>query len=227
MSMKLYYHPVSTVSRPVAAFISESRLPCEFELVDLFTGQHLTPEFASINPSRAVPVLEDDGFILSESSAILKYLADKADSPLYPKAAKARARVNERMDWFNTGFYRDYGYGLVYPQIFPHHKRPDPTAHSITVDWGRDKANAWLKILDERLLGADQAYLCGDDFTIADHFGAALMTVGEVVKLDFTAYPNVARWIERVKARPTWAESNQGFYTHFVAPFQGGSYVGL
>ena len=81
-------------------------------VVDLLTGEHLKEPYAAINPSRLVPVLEDGDFRLTESSAILKYLADKVGSPAYPKDLQKRARVNEMMDWLNTGFYRDFGYGL-------------------------------------------------------------------------------------------------------------------
>ena len=94
------------------------------------TGEHLQPAYESINPSKLVPVLEDGDFRLTESSAILKYLADMVDSPAYPKDLRKRARVNEMMDWLNTGFYRDFGYGLVYPQIFPHHKRRSDEAQA-------------------------------------------------------------------------------------------------
>jgi glutathione S-transferase len=72
-----------------------------------------------------VPVLEDGSFRLTESSAILKYLADKVRSPAYPTDLQKRARVNERMDWLNTGFYRDFSYGFLYPQIFPFMREPD------------------------------------------------------------------------------------------------------
>ena len=57
------------------------------------TGEHMKPAYAAINPNRLVPVLEDGDFRLTESSAILKYLADKIDSPAYPKdLQEARAR---------------------------------------------------------------------------------------------------------------------------------------
>ena len=92
------------------------------QIVDLFTGEQYQSPFEKINPSHQVPVLEDGDFRLTESSAILKYLADKAGSPAYPKDPRQRARVNERMDWFNTGFYRDFSYGFLYPQIFPVHE---------------------------------------------------------------------------------------------------------
>ena len=92
--------------------------------------------------------MEDDGFLLTECSAILKYLADKVNSPAYPKDLKKRARVNEAMDWVNTGFYREYGYHLIYPQILPNHKRQTDEANRLTVEWGQDKAKAWLNRFD-------------------------------------------------------------------------------
>src|SRR5947209_14575720 len=166
--MKLYYHPVSTTSRPVVLFASEANIALDYELVDLFTGAHHQPAYATVNPNRQVPVLDDDGFVLTESSAILKYLAEKAGSPAYPSDLRKRARVNERMDWFNTGFYRDFSYGFLYPQIFPFMKRPDDKVQAGTVAWGKDKALGWLKVLDEGLIGPRSAFLCGDDITIAD-----------------------------------------------------------
>ena len=87
------------------------------------TGEHYKEPYAALNPNRMVPMLEDGDFRLTESSAILKYLADKIDSPAYPKDLKQRAKVNEMMDWLNTDFYRDGATGSCYPQIFPHHKR--------------------------------------------------------------------------------------------------------
>ena len=131
--MKLYMHPASNTSRPVALLIEENKLPVEMEVVDLMTGAHLQPDYLAINPNGLVPTLVDGDFTLTESSAILKYLADKFELPTYPKDLKARGKVNELMDWFNTGFYRDYGYGVVYPQIFPHHKRPSDEAQKATI----------------------------------------------------------------------------------------------
>ena len=133
--MKLYMHPVSMTSRPVRLFIAEHNIPVEEVTVDLMKGDHYKPPFTTINPNRQVPVLEDEGFRLTESSAILKYLADKANSPAYPKDLKQRAKVNEMMDWLNTQFYREYGYGFIYPQIFPQiHKRPTEAAQQVAVD---------------------------------------------------------------------------------------------
>src|ERR1044071_3960335 len=179
--MKLYYHPVSTTCRPIMLLAAGDRIDIDFQLVDLFAGENLGESYAAINPNHQVPVLEDGDFRLTESSAILKYLADKARSPAYPSDLRKRARVNERMDWLNTGFYRDFSYGFLYPQIFPFMKRPDDKVQAGTVAWGKDKAVGWLKVLDEDLIGPKNAYLCGDEITIADYLGSMMVLGGEAI----------------------------------------------
>lgn len=222
--MKLYMHPVSTGARPVRLFIAENAIPCEEELVDLMTGaQHKEP-YASLNPSRLVPMLDDDGFRLTESSAILKYLADKIDSPAYPKDLKKRARVNEVMDWLNTQFYRDFGYGLVYPQLFPHHKRRSDEAHAGSIEWGQAGARKWLQVLNDHWIGPHNAYLCGNELTIADYFGAGLVSIGEIVGCDFAAYPNIARWLGNMRKLKSWDQVNDVF-NGFVAANKGREFV--
>lgn len=222
--MKLYYHPVSTVSRPVVLFALDNGIDLEYELVDLATGEHLQPAYERINPSRLVPVLEDGDFRLTESSAILKYLADRIDSPAYPKDLRKRARVNEMMDWLNTGFYRDFGYGLVYPQIFPHHKRRSDEAQAGAIEWGKEKARFWLGALDQHLLGGERKFLCGNELTIADYLGAGILSIGEVTHCEFAQYPNVARWYATMKARPNWAKANETFYG-MVSAYKEASFV--
>ena len=116
------------------------------------------------------------------------------------------------MDWLNTGFYRDFNYGLVYAQIFPHHKRRSDEVQAAAVEWGRQKAKFWLGALDQHLLGSHKKYLCGNELTIADYLGAGIISLGEVTHCDFTQFPNVARWYASRKARPNWAKANEAFY---------------
>jgi glutathione S-transferase len=185
-------------------FIEENSIPVELQLVDLFTGEHMGPAFTGVNPNQLVPVLEDGDFRMTESSAILKYLADRIDSPAYPKDLRQRAHVNEMMDWVNTQLCRDLAYGTVYAQIFPGHKRPSEEAQRATVAWGQERARRWLTVLDRDLLGADKTYLCGAQLTIADYYGASFVQLAEVIGSDLSAYPNVDRWLGRMKKRPAW-----------------------
>lgn len=202
--MKLYMHPVSTVSRPVRLLIAEKGLKVQEETVDLLSGAHHQEPFTRVNPNRMVPVLVDGDLTLTESSAILKYLAERFDLPEYPKELKARARVNEAMDWFMANFYRDWGYNLCYPQMFPHHRRRSDEAQEATVQWGLEKTGHWLKLLDDHRLGDGRKYLTGDAITIADYLGAGILGVSQVVRFDLSKYPNVAAWYGRMTSLPAW-----------------------
>src|SRR6185503_9756506 len=91
-SMKLYADPISTTCRPILLFAAETGTDLQVEFIDLFSGANYAPAYAKINPNCQVPCLDDGDFRLTESSAILKYLADKVNSPLYPKDLKKRAQ---------------------------------------------------------------------------------------------------------------------------------------
>lgn len=225
--MKLYYHPVSTTCRPIMLLAGEAGIELDYQLVDLFTGAQYQPDFLGVNPSHQVPVLDDDGFRLTESSAILKYLAEKKGAASYPADLRQRARVNERLDWFNTGFYRDFSYGFLYPQIFPFMRRADDVVQAGTIAYGREKALGWLKILDQNLIGPSNKFLCGDSVTIADYFGAILALGIESINGNFNAYPNITRWMNGMKALKSWAKTNEVFYKYGVEPNKGKSFLGL
>ena len=208
MSVKLHMHPVSTASRPVWLYCAENKLPVTNQVVDLMKGEHMASEYTAINPSQQVPTLDDDGFYLTESSAILKYLATKYDKPHYPKELKARARVDETMDWLNTGFYRDFGYGLLYPQIFPTHKRPTDEQTNGVIAWGKAKTEKWLRVLETHFLG-NTPYLCSKEITIADYFGACIVSTGEIIRCNFEGLPNVQKWLGNMKKLSTWNQVHE------------------
>jgi glutathione S-transferase len=209
--MKLYMHPASTTCRPVRLFAADNNIALDEEFVDLMTGAHMQPTYAAVNPNCLVPLLEDGDLKLSESSAILKYLADKTGSPAYPKDLKARAKVNEMMDWLNTNFYRDWGYNLCYPQLFPDMKRRSDEAQAATLEHGKQNTKRWLKVLNDHWIGPKNTYLCGNQLTIADYFGSGLVTLGEIIGVDFSPYPNVQRWLAAMKKLPNWDKVNEAF----------------
>jgi glutathione S-transferase len=224
--MKLYYHPISTTSRPVMLFAAENHIPLEMQVVDLFTGEHVQAPYAAINPNKLVPTLVDGDFVLTENSAILKYLADKIDSPAYPKDLKKRARVNERMDWTSTQLCTDLVYALIYPQIFDSHKRRSDEAQAATLERGKARAMAWLEVLDKHVLGTDNAYLCGNDITLADYHAASYVALAEVIGSDLAAYPNVKRWLGRMKALKSWPQVYQ-VVDGFAASLKGKAMVAV
>jgi glutathione S-transferase len=59
-------------------------------------------------------------------------------------------------------------------------------------------------VLDEKLIGPEQAFLCGDAITIADYFGASFIALGDITRCDYSAYPNVSRWLGNMKRLKSW-----------------------
>jgi glutathione S-transferase len=146
--MKLYYHPASTTSRIVMLCAAEEKIDLEYQVVDLFTGEHMKPPYADKNPSCLVPMIEDGDFRLTESSTIIKYLAEKAGSASWPKELRARAKVSEMMDWFNTNLYRDFAYGLRVSPGVPDAQAAERGGAGRDARMGQEKSKGWLKVLD-------------------------------------------------------------------------------
>ena len=213
--MKLYLDPMATTCRPLTLFIADHHMRLETEVVSLATGAHLAEAFARVNPNRAVPALVDAAGTLTECSAILKHLAETLGSPTYPAEPRARAAVNAAMDWFNTGFYRDFGYHYVYPRALPQYALPAGPAQEALLALGLERAHRWFEILDRHMLGG-RDYVAGGQPTLADYLGAAFVTLGEWIGFDLAPWPAVAAWIGRMRERPAcreaWAE-----YDRFTA----------
>jgi glutathione S-transferase len=216
--MKLYYDPISTTSRPVMMFIADHGLEVEHVHVDLMSGAHQDPAYLAINSNGLVPYLVDGDFGLGESAAILRYLADKVGSPAYPADLKARARVNEALDWFNTQFHEYFCLFACYPNMgVPH--GADPALLQAMTAYGRDHAVRWLRLLDTRMLG-ERPFVCGDRISLADYLGASFVMLGELAAFDLSPYPNIVRWLERLQSGQHWAQTYAGFHG-LVAAIRG------
>ena len=110
MSIDLYYTPLGAPSRAVMMTAKMVGVKLNLKTVDLMAGEHLKPEFLKLNPQHTVPVLDDRGFVLTESRAICAYLVQKYGSHdgLYPKLPKLRAAVDERLYFDLSVFYHTF-----------------------------------------------------------------------------------------------------------------------
>lgn len=210
--MKLYYDPISTTSRPIVMFAAEHRLPLKMVEISLLQGEQRSEAFLEINPNGCVPVLVDGSFTLTESSAILKYLAEIAASPAYPADLRHRARVNAAMDWFSTNFHSALGHGLAYPTLFPDLYPYSPSALAEVRASGAAGTARWFKVLNDHMIGDACNYVAGADLTLADYLGASQAMLAEAVGFELSPYPNVLRWLDAMKSRSSWGPTYAAFY---------------
>lgn len=218
--MKLHIHPASTSCRAVLMLIAEEALPVELRVVDVPGGAHLLPDFAALNPNRAVPVLEDGTFRLTESAAILRYLAEVAGLAAYPALPRARARVHELLDWFNTGFQREFLHGVVYPQVMPDRAWPHARLRALALTRAERGAARYLDVLDRHWLPLDGPYLGGVSPSIADFLGAAMVSTGDLIGFDLSPWPRIGAWMAAMRGRACWGAVN-GAFEDWVARSRG------
>ncbi|XP_076676405.1 glutathione S-transferase 1-1-like [Andrena cerasifolii] len=195
----LYAQEVSPPCRAVLLAAHAIGLDLEVREVDLAKQEQLSDEFVKLNPQHTIPTIDDNGFILTDSHAIICYLADKyaKDDSLYPKDAKKRALVNQYL-YFDTGEY----FGAMKNAF-----RPVFLGQVNTISEEKSKAlNNAYETLNRYLEG--KKWLLGDSYTLADISIATTASSGAVTA-NLDDYPNVKGWLERCeKELPGYKERN-------------------
>lgn len=165
--------------------------------INVRKGEQKTSAYLALNPNGKVPVLVDEDrdegeLILSESAAILVYLAER-HGKLLPKTGSARARVFEQLFFHASGIAPAFGQSGFF-------QKNAAERLPLAIDRFQSEANRTAAVLDEVL--ARRQYVAGDDYTIADiaHFG--WMWRREYANVDLADLPNLARWYESVATRP-------------------------
>ena len=158
--------------------------------VDIFAGDTLSDEYAALNPARETPVLRlDDGSVLTQSNAILWFLAE--GTPLLPDGALARGRVAQWLFFEQEWVMRGIGAARFWTLTGRHPKELPARARL---------GKRALAMLDAQL--ADRSYLVGDVCSIADLSNFAYTHVAEDVGYELAAYPSVGAWLDRVRNQP-------------------------
>ena len=196
--MKLYDYLPSGNGYKVRLLLSQLGIPFTLIEKDIAKGETRTPEFLAINPNGRIPVLElDDGRHLSESDAILFYLAE--GTPFLPEERFARADV---LRWM---FFEQYSHepyiavARAWLHVFAGRK-VDP-------DRLREEMEGGYQALDvmERHL-ADRRFFVAERYTIADIALYAYTHVAHEGGHDLAPYPSVRAWLARVAAQPRYVE---------------------
>lgn len=188
--IKLYDFPLSGHAHRARLMLSLLKLQHEIVHVKLDEGEHLEKPYTDINPFQQVPVLDDNGFVVRDSVAILCYLASQYDDKWYPNDAKSIARIQE---WLVVAT-KEMSTGPA-------------AARLVTVfgaDLDQDKAiedsHKLLTIMNAHLEG--RQWLALDHVTIADVAGYSYIAHAPEGGVSLKAYNNVTAWLQRIEALP-------------------------
>lgn len=187
----------STNGHKVAIALEELELPYQVHTVNVFAGEGRTPEFLALNPAGKIPVIRDreTDLVLTESDAILLYLAEKAGR-LLPPPGRTRTRALELL------FLQASLQGPMFGQRM-HFSVFSPE----TVPYGIRRYEEQGRIIDEltdRLIAGND-YFLGPTYSIVDIAFYGWYFAAKWAGFDFDEHPNLRAWFERVGARPAVA----------------------
>jgi glutathione S-transferase len=204
MNPTLYLNPMSPNVRRVRLTAAVLGVALEEKRVDFARGEHKRPEYLALNPNGSVPTLVDGDFVLTESRAIMQYLAAKRpESGLLPRDEQARADVTRWQFWDAAHFSPQLG-TLFFQQILK------PMMHLGQADPGKVEESLanfrrFAAVLDERLRG--RQYIVGGTLTIADLTVASSLMYAKQTDTPLAEFPNVLAWFSRISEMDAWTKT--------------------
>jgi len=198
--IKLYTFPASSNSRKVRVVLLEKGLEFERVNIDLTKREQKSPEYLKIHPFGTVPALDDEGFVVYDSTIINEYLEDEYPyPPLMPKDSEGRARARMMED------LRDSHFNPAAGQLNRELRKPEGERDSKVLEQARAKITECFDRLEKELEGRE--YLSGS-FSLADiAFIPNIDTLDRIQVAIDPKYKNLLAWIARLKARPSFAAS--------------------
>ena len=190
--MKLYNVAYSGNSYKVRLLLAHLRIPCTIIEVDILKGESRSAEFLKINPNGRTPVLDDNGFILAESNAILAYLAKETE--FLPNDRQKFALI------FQWMFFEQYSHEpfIATSRFWLQHKADSPKKSALLAT-KRNGGWAALNVIEQHLAKND--FFVGK-YSIADIALFAYTHVAHEGGFPLDDLPKIRAWIERVKAQP-------------------------
>lgn len=198
--IKLYTFPPSTNSRKVRIALLEKGLEFERVNVDLTKREQKNPEYLKIHPFGQVPALDDEGFVLYDSTIINEYIDDEYPyPPLMPKDSEGRARARMMED------FRDARFNPAFVKIIQEMRKPEGERDANNINAAKAEIAICFDRIEKELEGKD--YLAGA-FSLADIAFMANIDLLDRFQVPVDAkYKNTIAWIARLKARPSFAAS--------------------
>lgn len=201
--LKLYATPLSANGRKTLAVIRHLHIDAEVHSVDVYRGEGRSREYLAINRHGKIPFLVDGEFVLSESNAILLYLAERyGGERLWPPGdARSRGKIAQWLFW-ESAHWQPALIALLSP-IVGHRLLPEKVpAPQALPEWRSPPAASVLDTLEAAC--ARQAFIAGSELTLADYSIAGMMTYFKATAFPGERFPNICAWYARIEALEAW-----------------------
>jgi glutathione S-transferase len=202
--LNLYVFPPSPRAFKVLAVAEQLGLEYKVRLVDLTKGEQNTPAFTALNPNQRMPVLEEDGFVLWESGAIMQYLASKKpDKELLPSDPRRRADVTRWQCW-DLAHWEPACATLIFERVVKQvfqMGEPDPAE----IAKGEERFHRFAAVLDGHL--KDRKFIADDRLTVADFAVGASLNMAVPAQIPVGSYKEITRWHAGLCELPAWRKS--------------------
>ncbi|MGC2409121.1 MAG: glutathione S-transferase family protein [Methyloceanibacter sp.] len=205
MTITLFDTQASPHARKVRLLAAELGIPLNKVTRDPRIGETRSAEYLAKNPNGRVPTLEEDGFVLWESPAILKYLAAKRpERALVGSDPKAQALVDQWICWWVGGPEAAMD-ALAWELLIKPKMLKQPGNDPGIIADAMARLDRFLPVLDKQLQGRD--YIVGQLSVVDFLIGPRLDTGPAFLKFDISRYKNIHAWLERLRAKPYWKDA--------------------
>jgi len=203
--MRLYHNPLSPNVRRVRLTAAVLGLELEEKRLDFAKGEHKSPEYLALNPNGAVPTLVDGDFVLTESRAIMQYLASKKpESGLLPRDEATRADVTRWQFWDAAHFSPQLA-SIAFEKLLKGMMGlGQPDAGKVQESLGNFRRFA--AVLNKRLEG--KQYVVGSSLTLADLTLASSLMYAKQSEVPLSEFPNVQAWFSRISDLDAWKKTS-------------------
>ena len=203
--MKLYINKLSPNVRRARLTAAVLGLKVEEIGLDFTKGEHKKPEYLALNPNGAVPTLADGEFVLTESRAIMQYLAaKKPDAKLFPSEERVRANITHWQFWDSSHFSAHIGTFTFQRVIKPMFGMGEPDAAKLEealVNFRR-----YAAVLHKHLEG--KQFVVGDSLTLADLTLASSLMYAKQADVPVAEFPNIQAWFARMSEMDAWKKTD-------------------
>ena len=204
--LKIYGSDLSSPSNKVRFVANHLGLKYDYNRVNLRQGEQRKPEFLQINPVGKIPAIDDHGFHLFESGAIIKYLADREKSPIYPSGLKERAMTDQWIDFLNLHVALGIS-KVTYNRLFAPMRGEEIDERSIKD--GLTFLSKHLPVCDAQL--ANGKYFLGKDISLCDFTLLAVLDPAEAIDVDLLIYKNITKWRAELKAKSFYTQCHKDY----------------